>query len=378
MNKNNNKILLLSATIILVILCISWLIIKNINKENTINNTQKIETQEISDDERIRVANVVVNYVDSINNKKEIVNNIIAPECSNTEEKLKSWSLNNISKYEDDTDISLYYVDYVYNGTQKKLVVKLDKVDNTYSIYTNDYIAKNGVSTIPKTLIEKNDNNNFLYIEDNTYHRVLIYMQNYLMITEADLKASIELLDANYYSTFKSEEEYSQMVDTIKEAITTEVISEFSKENNIISFKIGNKADIQIIENEFMDYTLILDSYRLKKKEYSNLSNEKKAEKIVNDFVEMIKIGDYESLYGILNEKFRNNNYDSIEALKDKMTNEIGNINRYSVKKIGNSISKQYQYQINISNFNEQNKTIDLIVILIDNEDFEISFSIKE
>jgi hypothetical protein len=127
-----------------------------------------------------------------------------------------------------------------------------------------------------------------------------------------------------------------------------------------------------------MKYKLLLDSYRLQKKEYSNLPNDKKAEKITNDFVEMIKIGDYESLYNVLNGKFKNNNYNSIESLRDKLTSELGVIEYYSIRKIGNTVSKQYQYQITTSNREIGSKTIDLIIRLIDNEKYEISFSIKE
>ena len=379
MNNDKRKLILMMLVATMLMFYIVTMI--RINSSNN-NPKEQIVPQACSDDEQIQLASVLVKYIDALNNNENAIKELVSAECRNDnlydDEKLDNWKYKGCSIVKEKDMIKLYLLDYVYNDDGKQILVKVDENNQTFEIYTNEYLKTNDAESVKMQEIEYNGVNEFVFIKNDLYHRIIVYLQNYLMIAKANISSSTKLVDPDYYSTFSSEREYKQMVDMINEAMTSDKITDFYEEDSTIYFKIGKQADITIYENDFMDYTLILDSYRLKKEEYSNLTNEKKAESIANDFAEMIIMGDYAGVYNVLNETFKKNNFDSVESLKDTLTKELGTIDSYSIESSNDTVSKRYQYVISVKNDDCENRNIDLIIRLIDNENYEISFSIKE
>ena len=347
-------------------------------QENETNSIVEEKNELLDNDTRIVLTKLAISYFKELNNDSNILNDILDVECKNDMniEKVGYWEYEGIDLVNNDDMIKVYSFNYLEDEKEKNILIKLYEVGTTFSIYPNEYVEENGnKANLTKPI--QNDNNIVQYLKDEDRTRAELYMDYYFELVKSNPEKSIELLDKKYKESFASIENYIDFANTISNKDNTIIYAE--RDNNTIKVKTLSGMTYTIEENDFMDFKLILDSYRVKLDNYSELPNERKAEYICDSFIQMMQLDDYNSIYNELNEEFKANNFDSYEKFVEFLTENKVVFDSYDLTQRGNTISKSYQYEITLYKSGiKLSKVINLIIRLIDNEKYEISFSIKE
>ena len=131
-----------------------------------------------------------------------------------------------------------------------------------------------------------------------------------------------------------------------------------------------------------MQYTVILDTYTLDLPEfiekYDSGNDETKLTLNVGKVIEAINNKDYEYVYNKLNETFRNNNFSDISIFEKFIENnfyEINEVVEFSYKQEGNVYVCTMGLK-NKENSSDNLKSVTILIQLLDNRNFEISFSV--
>ena len=146
-------------------------------------------------------------------------------------------------------------------------------------------------------------------------------------------------------------------------------------------FRIYDKSGRYYIfkENAVMDYDLILDTYTIDIPEfvekYAMADEEEKIMLNVAKIGEAINDKNYQYIYSKLDETFKNNNYPTVEELKEYMEQKI-----YENNKVGFVIDEKnediYIGKLKIQNeLNNEVTNLRLIIQLKQGTDYVISFS---
>ena len=383
-----DKFLLMLIGVILLMLVI--LIIGSSNalkeeenyKENTVINNTTERKSELNVDlpTKISIIKNVEKVFELINASSEGLSDVLDSQVINDNinevDKVSFWKYIDIELVDNNDSVYLYSYKYESNNGECELLIKVYNDGFTYSIYPDEYVKKNGYkANLEKPL--QNDNNIFEFYQDSDYDRISLYLNNFKYNMTYSVKDSFSFLDEDYSKSFENMDEYEEFVERFKE--DPFLILDYKKEDNRYNVRttLGNTFTIE--ENDFMDFTIALDSYRVPDENYSKMANEDKGKYIAENFIEMIKVTDYESVYNILNQDFKNNYFNSIEEFEEFAKNNFKPFESYSMNSVGGTVSKLYQYKIITKDLIGKNiQEINLIVKLIDNESYEVSFSIVE
>lgn len=273
-----------------------------------------------------------------------------------------------------------------------KFILNMDTTNNTYSIEILN-VNQNINNVIPDKLneIQKNDY--------NTYQYTQLTETNIINEISAMYKKTVlgypELFYNNYLNTdyrknrFNNLEEFKKYVESNKDIIKKINIKKYKKISN------DNGSTTYILEDQYentiiveyksiVDYKVYLDTYTVEldtfKEEYNNSKNdESKLSLQLGKITQMLNNKDYNAIYNKLNETFRNNNFTNVSKLEEYLKNNIYNINSLVISECEEN-DDYYVCKatiINQENTNES-KDINLIIKLIDSNNFEMSFSFEE
>lgn len=363
-----------------------------------------------------------INYINLIGNQKaEELINIISPSYLNTYKLTKENILstfNNIPMLENETQYyritisemltvtidnsrEIFFINSIVRNmgnnktTNVKAMFELNLENNTYNIYPEKYIIDKGYSNIKSgdyINIELNENvsaqTKFSYklnIKDlemvneyfDTYKELLIYNEN----------EAYQKLNSNYAkSRFGSKEAFIKYIENNKSNIALMKINQYrvySSDNytDYICTDQYNNYYIFRQQDGIMRYTVFLDIYTVEldtfKEEYNNSKDDESKLSIqLGKITQMLNNKDYNAIYNKLNETFRNNNYTNVSSLEEYLKNNIYNINSVVIS----DYEKNDDYYVckatiqNQKNTNES-KDMNLIIKLIDSNNFEMSFS---
>ena len=297
--------------------------------------------------------------------------------------------------YELETNIQLFLVQAKLSLADEttQLIVKMDTTNSTFSIFPYEYILKNGYSE--KTTNINISNNSISKNEYNTYMFSYIGDEEVADTYFNNLKKEISINPANIYD--KLDEEYRKAKFSSKNEFVKYIndnMNDFSRVQ-LQSYKLQKYSDyneyicIDQFENEYVfkeyavnDYTIQLDRYTIKNKEYINTYEEyNEQEKIIaniEQWIKMLNRRDYKTAYSMLDDTFKNNNFGS-EAKFEQYMREAYPLH-YKPSYTSVSIEgKTYVVNVKLNSIVTSSiaKEIMIIMRLEEGTDYVMSFEIK-
>ena len=310
--------------------------------------------------------------------------------------------ISSIKVSEQSDRINLYFISgmtiNIPNKTKSdfKLLISTDATNRTYQIYPEEYLKKHNMYNLKDGDTLKMDIGEIKEEKNNTYEikefsDVDICQQYYDSLVNMILYVPDEaykLLDTDYLKKrFNNKEEYNKYINDNREIVYLSKLSKYKviEENNqIIYICIDNFNNNYIFKRKagILDYTLMLDDYTIMSSadiaEYSTLSEEEIAGRNIRKFIKMINTKNYNAIYSILNETFKNNNFKSVNDLENYIKNnfyEVNGIELIDIKELDNLFA--YEYKIFNKRNTQESKTISIITNKTKDTNFTISFSFK-
>lgn len=314
-------------------------------------------------------------------------------------EKYKNsyFTIKDMYSVEKNINTYLYYVTGLLDDSKEyKLIVKLDSYNQTFSIYSDEYIENKGYD---ETSIEKEfDIEGIEYIEENSNNKYTInnitdeimaryYLYDYGNTVRRNIEKAYDLLDEEYkkekYPSLEKYKEYIENSDKRYELLELKNYSVKEYENYIKFICKDQYGDTYIFEDSgIMNYTLKLDDYTIindeDMEEYNNLENRKKVKENINTFFNMVNMQDYELAYRLLDEQFKKQNFETIEKFKEYINTKMYKHNKVEFDAYSNDMVPIYIYKVTIKdaeNENSEQYNYKILVKLLENNKFIMSFS---
>ena len=233
--------------------------------------------------------------------------------------------------------------------------------------------------------IEFNTNNKFELKSINTEDILRRYTDYYTTLALYSTEDAYELLNKEYkekrFGTLEKYKEYVEGNRNILENYTLKKYALNNEEKNIKYIVVDVYDNYYIIkEKTLLDIEIQLDNYTLEDanfaSKYKNLNEEEKVNVCVSKVLKMINTKDYENLYNLLDENYKNNNYKNLEDFKNYLKNNYFNYNELVSTNIKQEVNA-YLCTLIISNGNNTSsdeKTNLVLIQLGDNLDFKIAF----
>lgn len=285
-------------------------------------------------------------------------------------------------------------------GTEKRfeynILIEIDEEEATYAIYPYQYIKDKEYdklkigSTINYDVnkIIRNDNNEFMYDTESDKKIANSYFSNYSELLEYYPEEAYNRLDSEYKNArYKSLEAFKEYVSKISYTIYTMNINKYKvhKTDNYTDYLCTDQYNNYYIFREkdgIMNYTVFLDSYTVDldvfKENYEKASDEEKVSLNVGKFKQMLNTKDYNTIYNKLNETFRKNNFSTVSKLEEYLKKNTYEINSIKVEN-KNQQNDYYVCECTLvdQTNTEQTKKMTIMIKLLDNNNFSMSFSIK-
>ena len=378
------------------------------NSIKEFNGDSEIEFGKLKENKETTIENL---QNDAIDNIYDTLADEYVKECNITKEKIK----NQISKYKkqgnytEDIDYNINIKDMYYKSITENLdivfiemnidhydddrvILELDKKNSTYMLYGTEYIDKYQYN--------KNTDINILKI-----NREEIEEKNYniFQVMNVDNKYIVNQLFLDYQKNMKNQIElaYSLLDDDYKNKKFGEInnFKKYIQENNEI---VENATLSKYMVNQYEDYTeyvciddigryyifilktpinykVLLDTYTVDLNEFIEKYNSGDERDKVGMNIEKIKNAindkDYEYVYSKLNENFKKNKFNNEENLSEYLKKNLydqNEIEYLDFKQEGNI----YIYNIKIKSNSNEEKNATIVMKLLQNTDFEMSFSI--
>lgn len=278
------------------------------------------------------------------------------------------------------------------------LMIEIDTVNELYYIYPEKYVNDNRYNNLKSgdTInfsvepINNNVANKYNKITKTDSEMAEEYFNDYKELLKYNQNEAYQKLNSNYAkSRFGSKDSFNKYLENNKSNIALMKINQYKLYNsdNYTDYICTDQYNNYYIfrqQNGIMRYTVFLDTYTIEldifKEEYNNSKDDESKLSIqLGKITQMLNNKDYNAIYNKLNETFRNNNYTNVSSLEEYLKNNIYNINSIVI----NEYEKNDDYYVckatiqNQKNTNES-KDINLIIKLIDSNNFEMSFSFEE
>ena len=290
--------------------------------------------------------------------------------------------------------IDIALVDARINEEELKLLIKLDKTNNTFSIFLEDFIEKYNYSkemnkediNINTESIQKNEYNGNIKINATDSYIVSQYFSDYKMKMLYDTEEAYNLLDQTYrekkYGEFNNFKSY---IDNNRNSIGFASISKYQKSETdettqYVCIDTNGKYYI-FMEDSPAKYKVALDTYTIDLPEfldkYENNSNLIKAGLNIQKVFDAINDKDYRYFYNKLDSTFRQNNFPTEESFEEYVEKNF--TNNQLVYENGEESGDLYIYDVTVSEGTESNKQAvkkTFIVKLLEGTDFVMSFNV--
>ena len=398
----------------------SVLNIRNTNSNFNLNEIAEDDAELIKENQQSQISKIFYSLGKKYREDNNItINNVME---SINEVNISTARVTSINRVKEKDNITAYYVLVDLKSvtdnriSETSQLVYIDKNNNTYEIFLDDYIKKNYSKITNSTNIympERIEKNN-----DNTYSNNRITDGEHAKNLLADLMYNIifkkekayELLDNDYkskrFANFNvfyefisnNEETYKYLYrnitgDTVGLTSQKELESfranrykydiknyKVKKYNNYIQYIIIDRQNKYYIFNEEMpmEYHVVLDSYTVEveslTEEYNKLNNEEQYAHAINQYIEMINLKDYNSAYSHLDENLKNDDNKSVfeKFIKERFfeDNYIDSI----FKDEKDNQNNVFKIQLRNSEYGMETKGVTIKVELITGNDYKITF----
>lgn len=298
-------------------------------------------------------------------------------------------------------NVAVYFIYGVFNDRVNNIqsefynVIKIDMLNKTFKIILQD-LAENKYNNIEVgnniTLeefseIENSNNSNIFdyeiitdeeYIKDifNQYKQNLIYNR----------PLAYKQLDNEYKEKrFPTYEEFEAYVDENSRRNVLMEIEKYQKNvyDGYTQFICVDQNGKYYIFNviHVMDYGAILDTHSVNLpqfvEKYEEANNQEKVGMNIEKIIDALNEKDYKYIYNKLDETFKSNNYTNINSFIEYIKNNFYNLNEIEYNDVSEE-GELYIYNATIKNAEDENvtKNITIIMKLLENNDYIISFSI--
>ena len=304
--------------------------------------------------------------------------------------------------YEETTSIYAYVVDGVIidENSQKdfQVIILIDKISNTFLIIPENYIKlkKMNLEEGQNLLIyeEKEIQNNVYNVFSTNTHSeqdiCVDYFNEYKFNLEKDNEFIYEILNSEYkekrFKNIDGFKEYVQKnINELKQATITEYLVNYYSDYTEYVCKDQNENLYIFKEKGVRDFELLLDTYTITtekfKQEYENANEQKKVMMNVDKWIQMLNNRDYTTAFNMLDETFRNNNFNGDEnVFEEYMRNRYPLHYKASYGQFEKRLENIYSQQVFFKEIDEKaeaesSKEINIIMKLNENAEFVMSFT---
>ena len=340
----------------------------------SILDKQYIENMSINDD---LIKSAQNKYRQNGNYDKDVIYNL------NIEEIVKTYINENIT---------LVLVNSKLNDIELNMLIKLDKINNTHSIFLEDYMKEYNYSkdmskediNVKEDEIEANNYNSHIKVEASEAYIVSQYFSEYRIKMLNDTEKAYELLDTEYkQEKFGSYEKFKNYVDSNQQKILYASISKYQvNENDGVKeyVCIDNNGKYYIfMESTITDYNVILDTYTTDLPEfldkYNKNDDEIKAGMNIQKIFDTMNDEDYSYAYKKLDSTFKQNNFPTEESFKNYAEQYFSN-NQLKYDDCTKS-GELYVYDITVNEEDENSTKKTFIIKLLEGTDYVFSFNIQ-
>lgn len=294
------------------------------------------------------------------------------------------------------TDMDFILVNFAINSIEDTMLIKIDFVNSTYSIFGKEYLEDKGYNKdteisnleISTDSIESNNYNSFNLVNTDDKYVINQYFSEYQTKLLNNTDSAYELLDKDYREKkYEDSQEFNQYVEENYEALqnaylTKYQINQFDEYKEYVCLDENNNYYI-FIERSLTDYEVILDTYTVDLKDFTDKYNSAdistKVGMNVEKVVEAINDKDYRYVYNKLDETFRNNNFGSLDTFSTYMNENFYPNNEMEYLEFSEE-GDTYIYGAKVKNVQEEDsegKDITIIMKLLEGTDFVMSFSME-
>lgn len=304
--------------------------------------------------------------------------------------------------YEETTSIYAYVVDGVIidENSQKdfQVIILIDKISNTFLIIPENYIKlkKMNLEEGQNLLIyeEKEIQNNVYNVFSTNTHSeqdiCVDYFNEYKFNLEKDNEFIYEILNSEYkekrFKNIDGFKEYVQKnINELKQATIIEYLVNYYSDYTEYVCKDQNENLYIFKEKGVRDFELLLDTYTITtekfKQEYENANEQKKVMMNVDKWIQMLNNRDYTTAFNMLDETFRNNNFNGDEnVFEEYMRNRYPLHYKASYGQFEKRLENIYSQQVFFKEIDEKaeaesSKEINIIMKLNENAEFVMSFT---
>lgn len=300
---------------------------------------------------------------------------------------------------EDSVNIKTFFVYFNTTVAEEEfaLVITMDSSKNSFYIMLKDYIDKMGIKE--ENIIGKKTEQKIQSIEPNEYNTYEIpnvsetrYVQelfeDYRSYLSNIPNKAFDMLDEEY-----RQKRFSNNVENFKNYISDDSSDILDRE--LSKYKINKYNDyteyvcmdqmgkyVIFREKDTMDYRVLLDNYTVDVKEFIEKYNQSDEQQKVGMNIQKIMLAlnnkDYNYIYNHLDNEFKTNKFNTFKEFEAYMKQNVFDTNIVEYNKFLKE-GKTYIYQLTIKPSEEDQTSKDMTVImqLLEDTDFSISFNIQ-
>lgn len=277
---------------------------------------------------------------------------------------------------------------------EKYYIVRVDLKNLTYELEEIEDGLYSNIEEIKleddETQIQNNGNNSFEYTTVSSEEMCRKYLKDFTQKELNNPEEAYSMLDEEYKNErFSGLEEYQEYIELCRNRIQYASLSKYDvdrKENYTEYILVDNYNNSYTVKaTGIWDYTILLDNYTIKvdtyEEEYNKRNEAQKIQANVYIFLQMINTKDYRHAYELLDETFKNNNFDTLDKFKEYVNENFFdyNLNTTSNVDISNE-GNTYIYETVIrsgAGSAAETKNLTVIMQLKEGTDFVMSFSLE-
>ena len=284
-------------------------------------------------------------------------------------------------------------IDETLNEVQKMyFIFRIDIEKMTYDIeeLNESYNNINEINLETNIQEIQNDGTNAFEAETVTSEQMCrIYLEDFTQLELNNPEEAYNLIDEEYKKErFPTFEDYQKYIEGYKDVIQTGALYQYATDYKddyteyILVDNYGTSYTVK--ETSVMNYTIKLDNYTIKvdnyNEDYIKLSDENKVQSNVYIFLQMINTKDYLHAYELLDDTFKNNNFDTLDKFEEYIKQNFFSFNYNSTEVDVTQEGEYYIYESTIRNNagnTAESKRLTVIMKLLEGTDFVMSFSIE-
>lgn len=382
MNNTKKLLIIIGIVIVICIICIIAMLILNKN-----NSNDNINTENLTDAER---GPEYVNYVAERLNDPTKFFSVEKYIKDNFDENFVADDMNILNE----EIITSYAVQGRVGDSQENVyfIFRVDNNNNTFSIEKVSNVSSLSEINLETdiTSIENTGNNEFEYTTISSEEMCRIYLSDFVQKELNNPEEAYSMIDEIYKAErFPTYEDYQEYLNAYRNVLENSVLSKYSveiKDTYTEYILVDNyNTSYTLRATGVKDYKILLDNYTIKvdtyEEEYSKLQDQDKVQANVYTFLQMINTKDYKHAYEVLDDTFKQNNFDTLDKFKEYVDTNFFSYNLNTTANVDiNNEGSTYIYKTKIKSDvgrAAEEKNLTVIMQLKEGTDFVMSFSFE-